>query len=461
MIQRCAICLVLLTACSVGETPHTTGDAGPGGRLDGDLGPGFDGGGGPRIDYASIGGTVWAPGNAPGMVAAGHEIPIFGALVRVTPTRQRPIPDMVYCEPCVAVEGPHVRTGHDGRFRLDNIVPGDYWLTVEKGQFRIERQISLGEGETLSLDATYTTLPNRHDAARGMTIPSIAIAAGSYDSLEDVFGKMGMGTVDGSGNFGVGPGSERIHFYQNGGTRYSGEMGTLGDLVRDLSRMLRYHVIFIPCSGSSNASALREQQVLRNLRDYVAAGGKLYVTDWSGEWMDNVFPAFVTLEGSGTDTPASAYDPAANTWNTSQFGDADGASYDSDNAEAVHPDLRAWLHGQVGPTPRSGVQTFDAGRFDVVDNWNTITALTRVPVGVDHEGLPVTNEPIGWVIGSRDASTPRRPLTVTFQPAGCGRVLYSTYHTTHTPHAGLVPQERILLYLIMEIGVCVEDPILI
>ena len=87
--------------------------------------------------------------------------------------------------------------------------------------------------------------------------------------------------------------------------------------------------------------------------------------------------------------------------------------------------------------------------------------LHRVEVGVDFEGLPVWDDPRAFVIGGEGNSTPKRPLTVTFEPAGCGRVMYSTYHTTDTSHVGLVPQERILLYLIMEIGVCKEGPILI
>ena len=50
--------------------------------------------------------------------------------------------------------------------------------------------------------------------------------------------------------------------------------------------------------------------MLRNIRDYVAAGGNLYVTDWSGEWHDNVFPEQIRLGGgigglfNTTDTPA-------------------------------------------------------------------------------------------------------------------------------------------------------------
>ena len=457
-MKRAPLILVLmLTACTAGTPPMGRTDGG-GSRDGGTSNPEA----GPRINYAGVRGTVWAPGNAPGAVPAGHEIPIFDALVRVTPARVRPIPDMVYCEACIDVAGPHARSGHDGSFQLSNIIPGNYWLTVEKGQFRIEREISLGEGEMLDLTAALTTLPSVHDPARGQTVPSIAIGTGSYDELEDVLGKMGIGTVDSSGGYAIGPGADRIHWYENGGDLYSGSMASLEELVRDLPRMLRYHIIFIPCSGDGNTSALQDQAVLRNLREYVAAGGKLYVTDWSGEWMDNVFPAFVQLEDSTTDTPASAYDAASNTWNTSQFGDADGSLYTSNNAEAVDPDLYSWLNGQTGPTPEGGgVQTYDARHFEVVDNWNTIMALNRVDVGFDAEGLPVTDTPVAFVIGGHDDEEPRRPLTVTFEPAGCGRVLFSTYHTTGATHQGLVPQERILLYLIMEIGVCKEGPILI
>jgi hypothetical protein len=46
-------------------------------------------------------------------------------------------------------------------------------------------------------------------------------------------------------------------------------------------------------------------------------------------------------------------------------------------------------------------------------------------------------------------------------PYGCGRVLFTTYHTvgdtTGGKHPGFLTQELILWYLIMEIQVCQED----
>lgn len=467
-------CGCLVAAC--GADPDGPSLGGPDGstgggndRRDGGDLIGVDGGGfisEPSVPRVTLSGVVWAPGNAPGMVPEGHEIPVSNAVVRLLRDRPTPIPQQVYCEPCADVSGAAVATDHDGRFTLNAIDPGDYWLVIDKGQFRLEQRVTLTEGEVLELGADRTTLPSQHDPSAGRWVPRMAVATGYSDSLEDVLGKMGIGSVDDDGSYEIGPGSSAIDFYSNGGARYPGEKGSLSNLVRDLELLKQYHVVFIPCSGAlgSNTAALRDQQVLRNLRDYVAAGGKLYVTDWSGEWHDNVFPEQVEL-GSGQDTPAAAYDRESDTWNTRLFGDADGSRYDSENAEVVDNDLFAWLNGQFGPTPSSGEhtydeQTYDASHIEVVGNWNTIMSLNSVQIGVDEAGAPVIDEPRAYVIGGRGNATPKRPLTVTYEPAGCGRVLYSTYHTTDHPHQGLVPQERILLYLIMEIGICKAGPIL-
>ena len=451
--------LVSVVAMGCGDDPRRITRDAPG--VDGGLGSGDMTTGPPRSGNASIGGVVWAPGNAPGMVPPGEEIPIFDALVRLTIDRVEPIPAGAYCEGCQETGGWYARSDHEGNFRIDDVVGGTYWLTIEKGQFRIERRIEIAELENIAADTSLTTLPSVHAPDSGDWVPRIAIATGAHDALEDVLGKMGIGTVDTFGSYAPGTGTNAIDFYENGGASYSGYMaGSLTDLVRSLSRMLQYHIIFIPCAGSSHTSALREPEVLRNIRQYVQAGGKLYVTDWSGEWMDNVFPSFIEL-GAGEDTPAEAYDHASGTWNTALFGDADGSLYSSPDGEAVDDDLHAWLHGQSGPLADGGSGTYDASYFDVVDSWNVIENLQRTLVGYDDEGLPVYDDPVAWVIGSVNGSGGKKPLTVTFEPAGCGRVLYSTYHTTGTAHPGLVPQERVLLYLIMQIGVCKTGPILI
>jgi hypothetical protein len=396
-------------------------------------------------------------------VPAGHEIPVAEALVYLSIAPPGPIPQEAYCEPCQNAPGGAVTTDHRGNFTITNVLADTYWLVIQKGQFRIEQQVIINPGNTIQMEAVQTTLPSTHDPSRGLWTPRIALASGIFDDLEDIMGKMAFGDVDSDGTFVGTSAAGYFDVYANGGSIDDVAVGTLPELVGDLSRMLQYHIIFIPCGGSTNSATLQNENVLRNIRDYVAAGGKLYVTDWSGEWSDNVFPEQVQLYDGGfggTDTPANAYNAATNTWDTSLFGDADGSpSYASDDAEAQDTDLHAWLDGQSGPTADGAEATYTASNFRITGNWNHIENLATVQVGMDEEGLPVFDEPKAYIIGNDGIGAGKKPLTVTFEPAGCGRVLYSTYHTTDNTHSGLVPQERVLLYLVMEIGVCKEGPI--
>jgi hypothetical protein len=65
-----------------------------------------------------------------------------------------------------------------------------------------------------------------------------------------------------------------------------------------------------------------------------------------------------------------------------------------------------------------------------------------------------------WVQGpctscTADPNT-ARPMAITGQ-YGCGRMMYSTFENSSTAHLGLNPQELILLYMILEIGVCYDE----
>ena len=48
------------------------------------------------------------------------------------------------------------------------------------------------------------------------------------------------------------------------------------------------------------------------------------------------------------------------------------------------------------------------------------------------------------------------PATVSYQ-YGCGRALFSTYHTEAGTDASLKVQEKALLYIILEVAVCIGD----
>jgi hypothetical protein len=402
---------------------------------------------------ATVTGTVWAPGNAPGFVPAGHEIPVAGAMVYLGLIKPDPIPQRVECLACVEAPPSAQITDAKGNFTL-HPAPGTYWLVVQKAQFRLEQEVVITG--TQELGPELTTLPSVHDPDNGKWIPHIALAAGDYDAMESILGKMGIGQVGPDGTFIPPSAIGRFDVYSNGGWDLdSVAVGSLTQLVSDLDRMMNYHIIFIPCAGDENHPALRDQGNLRNIRDYVKAGGRLYVTDWSGEWMDNVFPEAIELKGR-VDTPANAYNRDTDRWVLTEFGNADGSpSYSSPDAEAVDPDLASWLDGQTGPTG----WPIDPTAFFVEGNWDHIIGLHDVEIGVDDEGQPVVDKPRPYVVGSDGTAGGKKTLTATFEPTGCGRVLYSTYHTTESVHVGLEPQERVLLYLLLEIGVCKDDPV--
>ena len=283
--MKCLAALCLLAACGASDRTSPSEwavDAGVGGGDAGDDG------------VTRVTGTVWAPGNAPGLVPVGHEIPVAGAMVYLGLVKPDPIPQRVECVPCVQAPPSAQITDASGAFEL-HPAPGTYWLVIQKAQFRLEQQIVVTGDQVLGPELTM--LPSVHDPDNGTWIPRIALASGDYDAMESILGKMGIGAVGDDGGFIRPSAAGRFDVYSNGGELDSVAVGRLSNLVSDLDLMMTYHIIFVPCASDENSRALRDPDNLRNIREYVRAGGRLYVTDWSGEWADNVFPEQIQLRG--------------------------------------------------------------------------------------------------------------------------------------------------------------------
>jgi hypothetical protein len=429
-------------ACGPGaQGDDTAGDDSPGGPDGGDAPDAFQG------QLSRISGNVWMPLHGP---TAPDPIPVFGAVVYVSTTKPPPIPQNVYCERCVDAPGNAVYTSHDGSFEL-SVIPGTYWLVIQKGQWRVEQQITFGAGAT-TLQDYQTTLPANHNPDLGLWIPKVAIVLGTNDNIEDVLAKVGFDTLNGTQFVDV-PNSEVTVYGSN----------QAGTLLNDLDLLRQFHIVFFPCNtgiDDGDVAGLDNQASLANLRRYVNEGGKLYVTDWSGEMMDRPFPPQITL-GGGVDS-VGTYDPMTFTGTLSTLGSANGGSYTSPDGEAVDQDLKTWLGLQMAPSPSNPTPALiNPTNFQISGAYNYIDALNNsVVTGMDAEGLPIYDVPKAWVIGSKPGlAGGKRPMAVTFEPTGCGRVLYSVYQTADGSHAGLHPQERVLLFLITEIGVCSDAPI--
>jgi hypothetical protein len=371
----------------------------------------------------TVTGKVWSPGKV---------VPISGALVWFASAEPAPIPDHAYPETCATPNGPNVLSRPDGTFTLQ-VSPGDYHLVVQKGQFRRVRTITVPAQGPFAVDEVLTTLPS--STSQGDTIPRIALlwALDGGDHIEDVLAKIGMGNVV---NNRLDVGTEQFDIYN------IAPYPDNNALLTDVEVMKSYHMIFFPCTIdqypqlNDPTGPLENPVVLQNLRDYLTAGGKIYATDMMYDIFEKPLPDYVDMCGD---------DAVLNDGDYTAWEDSRTSSGWTSNGEAVDDDLAAWLDAiGVGST---GLQ------FN--ENFVWIESLYLEPEPTP--GPP--DAPKVWVQGDFILNPSRTlPLTITF-PYNAGKVLFSTYHTVgdgmgSVGHAGIYPQEYVLLYLIMEIGVC-------
>jgi hypothetical protein len=121
---------------------------------------------------------------------------------------------------------------------------------------------------------------------------------------------------------------------------------------------------------------------------------------------------------------------------TAQLGTACQSSPYDAPAQADDKGLSAWL-GALGDSS-----------FSVQANWTRLTKVTPT-AGTDPSGMPTMIAPTVWVSSTLNGDT--RPATVSFE-SQCGRVLYSTYHTEGSGGTSLLPQEKALLYVLLEVA---------
>ena len=400
------------SAVGDGTSPTSSGSGAGSGSGGGDGGGfSFTGSGGDQVPetVAHLQGKVVAPEGT---------IPISGALIYLAPVLPAAIPNGVYCDRCIELDAatPFTESAADGTFSVPAYQTGMQYLVVQKGQFRRVRQVEVVAGDQ-SVPSEYATLPSKTDAAAGDDVPKMAIAVGAWDDIGASLQKLGL-DPSAYDRF-------EYSFPPNNNDPFAPDK-----LLNDPQVMNGYHIVFAPCDSSDgtdcNYAPSADSAVQQNLQQYVAKGGKLYVTDYSYDYIRQTWPEYIDWENQ-----------------TSAFGSAClTSSYDAP-AQVEDMGMKAWLAAQ-------GIND-----FVLEENWTMISSLNTV-ASTDPEGKPVDITPKNWVSGQTSKGT--RPATVSFE-RGCGRVLFSTYHTEGNGSAGLLAQEKALLYVLLEVGVCVGVPV--
>lgn len=362
-----------------------------------------------KID-ARLNGTVYGPNG---------DLPISGALIYVTRDAPPEVPEGATCDQCVKLSAdvPFTLSAANGEFSLQ-LSAADYnYIVVQKGGFRRVRKIEKIKAGDQELKKAMTTLPKSRDVEAGDWTPRMLVAKGTHDHIEDSLAKLGLRV---SSVPRPDPEADEVQVVEDWKL-----------VAEDLDLLKKFNVVFFPCSGSEDSGLAFTPQYQENLRAFAAAGGRVYVTDWSYDWLHKVYPGYVTFEArSGQPLPID-----------SNNCDGCGSSWDAP-AKAEDPGLADWLKEADVP---SG--------FEVKANWTKLVSVNQVE-GTDPQGNPVTVEPKVWVSARLGGN--QRPTTVSFDYT-CGRVLFSTYHTEATS-GSFLPQEKVLMYILFEMAVCNESP---
>ena len=354
--------------------------------------------------------------------------PLYNAVVYVPNAALEPFAPGVACERCgTQISGRPLATtlsAADGRFTLENVPAGkDVPLVIQIGRWR--RRVTIPEVlpcQDNPLPIELTRMPRNQSEG---DIPLIGIATGKWDPLECLLRKMGLDDSE----FTLPTGNGRVHLYAYEGLTL-GPGTPKGDaLTGSLPALSRYDVVLLPCDNYDKKPAAAE----KNLADYTAKGGRLFLTDWAHAWLKD----------------GGAFESAA-LWNDflPQLGEDFGALVDQSFPKGKA--LAQWLEA---------VHAADAaGQVKVHDPYGGFAWYEKL--------TPPTQR---WLY----TSTPEVAEIFSFNtPVGapaaeqCGRVAYSTFHVvderngnvfpagcTTTP---LTPQEKVLEFMLFDVASCVQ-----
>lgn len=332
-------------------------------------------------------------------------------------------------EPSVAYDVA-VCTEDDGSFTVELEDGQIYTLQITKGAFIETLVVDLTSNTSSVLEVGGVILEAGDNSENKM-----AVVTGFFDRMQDVLAKTGFGTVNTTAGQ-VGElvlGTEQFDLY-DGDNSLDASYPEIDALFADnggQAKIFDYDIVFINCDASEFNLDLYKDTI----RDYVEQGGRIYATDWAYDFVEQSFPEFIDFYGDDTMAEGEAESPGLA---------EEGGTSEVLSASILSQPLIDFLQNVVctdGDCLNPDGQTIHVEDF--LDGWAVMEGIhTNASANVWIEGDVYT-------IDENEANSKARPLTVSFD-AGQGRVIYSSYHTAHSGSTGLLPQERVLQFLVFE-----------
>ncbi len=368
---------------------------------------------------SSISGTVFAQNGVD---------PIAGALIYV-PQDGNATGSETETDDGTAPDDPHFAYAYsaaNGTFTLNNVPLGAQLLIIIKGAFHKLVNLNVLAGANV-LGAADTTLPTA--GGGGGSAPDIAVVTGDYDHIQNVLAKMGLGNVDANGV--LVPGSEHFTLIDgNGSLTDSTSNPNFNDFFGTAANLNTFDVIFLNCGNNEEEWFFTNPAAVSALKNWVEAGGRLYCSDWSYDFVEQLWPERIDFFGTdGTDGLSA----------TAEMRDAAamGVNMDSVDATVADANLLAWLD-------QPGINALNANNTATISDWLVAWVVTQAAGAGTKTWVQAPVQATG------EGGTTLRPLTISFA-AGSGMVLFSCYHTEETPSATFTTNDRILEYLLLEV----------
>ncbi len=321
-------------------------------------------------------------------------------------------------------------TDVNGNFTLYDVpATSNIPLVIVSGRWRRQLTIpSVTACVANTMPANFAVMPKNQSEG---DIPKIAIATGSVDQVECVLRKMGIDQSEFTDPAGTG----RINLYLGNhgpGSSIDGATPSQNVLMGNTSVLNSYDVLMLPCQGGAINEAAQQ---LANLITFANAGGRVYASHFSYDWMYKNPP----------------FDAVVN-WAVAQPQFPDGVATVNTSFTAGKT-LADWLELPViHATTTLGQMPINTLRHDL----NGVIPPTRSWLTLNSGTTADPNPVMQFVF-----DTPIVPVGKTINQ--CGRVLFNEYHVengnssptrsfpTECGSGVMTPQEKLLEYMLFEL----------